>query len=190
MVVAELADVVNELLRNILMHATGPEIGRMQARTASPLIEHHQLFALFKAPKRRRQRAHVHRLRGDVQQVAQDAADLGIQNPDQTGPARYRRAGQPYRRPQGAPPLTMAEMQDSIRTSGEGFIVAAPNVQAQDSVTVDREGTPRSVPSTILLTQAINHATEHRAQITAVLTHLGVEPPSLDGWTYFYSRDS
>ena len=98
--------------------------------------------------------------------------------------------GQPYRRPQGAPPLTMAEMQDSIRTSGEGFIVAAPNVQAQDSVTVDREGTPRSVPSTILLTQAINHATEHRAQITAVLTHLGVEPPSLDGWTYFDSRDS
>ena len=98
--------------------------------------------------------------------------------------------GQPYRRPQGAPPLTIAEMQDSIRTSGEGFIVAAPNVQAQDSVTVDREGTPRSVPSTILLTQAINHATEHRAQITAVLTHLGVEPPSLDGWTYFDSRDS
>ena len=98
--------------------------------------------------------------------------------------------GKPYRRPQGAPPLTMAEMQDSIRTSGEGFIVAAPNVQAQDSVTVDREGTPRSVPSTILLTQAINHATEHRAQITAVLTHLGVEPPSLDGWTYFDSRDS
>ena len=98
--------------------------------------------------------------------------------------------GQPYRRPQGAPPLTIAEMQDSIRTSGEGFIVAAPNVQTQDSVTVDREGTPRSVPSTILLTQAINHATEHRAQITAVLTHLGVEPPSLDGWTYFDSRDS
>ena len=98
--------------------------------------------------------------------------------------------GKPYRRPQGAPPMTMAEMQDSIRTSGEGFIVAAPNVQAQDSVAVDWEGTPRSVPSTILLTQAINHATEHRAQITAVLTHLGVEPPSLDGWTYFYSRDS
>lgn len=98
--------------------------------------------------------------------------------------------GQPYRRPQGAPPLTMAEMQESIRTSGKGFIVAAPNVQARDSVAVDWEGAPRSVPCTILLTQAINHATEHRAQITAVLTHLGVEPPSLDGWTYFDSRDS
>jgi uncharacterized damage-inducible protein DinB len=98
--------------------------------------------------------------------------------------------GQPYRRPQGAPPLTMAEMQDSIRTSGEGFIVAAPHVQAQDSVAVDWDGTPRSVPCTILLTQAINHATEHRSQITAVLTQLGVEPPSLDGWTYFDSRAS
>ena len=98
--------------------------------------------------------------------------------------------GKPYRRPQGAPPLTMAELQDSIRTSGEGFIVAAPNVRAQDSVEVDREGTPRPIPCTILLTQAINHATEHRAQISAVLTHLGVEPPSLDGWTYFDSRES
>ena len=98
--------------------------------------------------------------------------------------------GKPYRRPQGAPPLTMAELQDSIRTSGEGFIVAAPNVRAQDSVEVDWEGTPRPIPCTILLTQAINHATEHRAQISAVLTHLGVEPPSLDGWTYFDSRES
>jgi uncharacterized damage-inducible protein DinB len=34
--------------------------------------------------------------------------------------------GQPYRRPPGAPPLTVAEMQASIRASGEGFVVAAP----------------------------------------------------------------
>ncbi len=96
--------------------------------------------------------------------------------------------GQPYRRPPGAPPLTMAEMQASIRASGEGFVVAAPQVQAQDSVEIDWDGTPRSVPCTILLTQAINHATEHRAQIMAVLTNLGVEPPNLDGWTYFDSQ--
>jgi uncharacterized damage-inducible protein DinB len=96
--------------------------------------------------------------------------------------------GQPYRRPPGASPLTMAEMQASIRASGEGFVVAAPQVQAQDSVEVDWDGAPRSVPCTILLTQAINHATEHRAQIMAVLTVLGVEPPVLDGWTYFESQ--
>jgi uncharacterized damage-inducible protein DinB len=41
------------------------------------------------------------------------------------------------------------------------------------------------VPKTILLTQAINHATEHRAQIMAILTQLGIQPPDLDGWSYF-----
>jgi uncharacterized damage-inducible protein DinB len=32
--------------------------------------------------------------------------------------------------------------------------------------------------------QAINHATEHRVHIAAILTQLGVEPPTLDGWQY------
>ena len=30
-----------------------------------------------------------------------------------------------------------------------------------------------------------NHATEHRAQIMAILTQLGVEPRDLSGWAYF-----
>ncbi len=95
--------------------------------------------------------------------------------------------GQPYRRPQGAPAPTMAALQESVQASGKALIVAAPNVQSGDSVQVDWEGTPRSVPSAILLTQAINHATEHRAQIMATLTQLGIQPPDLDGWTYFGS---
>jgi len=35
-----------------------------------------------------------------------------------------------------------------------------------------------------LLTQAINHANEHRAQIATVLTHLGLEPPDMSGWQW------
>jgi uncharacterized damage-inducible protein DinB len=31
----------------------------------------------------------------------------------------------------------------------------------------------------------INHATEHRAQIMAILTQLGITPPELDSWSYF-----
>ena len=58
-------------------------------------------------------------------------------------------------------------------------------MQAGDAVEVDGDGTPHAVPKTIILTQAINHATEHRAQIMAILTQLGIEPPSLDSWTYF-----
>jgi uncharacterized damage-inducible protein DinB len=41
------------------------------------------------------------------------------------------------------------------------------------------------VPKTIILTQVINHATEHRAQVMVLLTQLGIEPPDLQGWTYF-----
>jgi len=36
----------------------------------------------------------------------------------------------------------------------------------------------------ILMTQAINHATEHRAHIVTALSTRGVEPVSLDAWTY------
>ena len=93
--------------------------------------------------------------------------------------------GQPYRRPEDAPPLTIAEMTESVRTSGSGLIEWAPKVQAGDTVQVNREGVPRDVPKTILLTQAINHATEHRAQIMAILTQLGIQPPELDSWSYF-----
>ena len=41
-----------------------------------------------------------------------------------------------------------------------------------------------TLPVWLLLVQAINHATEHRAQVAAILTHQGVDPPSMDGWTY------
>ena len=93
--------------------------------------------------------------------------------------------GQPYRYPKDAAPLTLVEMTEWARTSGAGLIEWAPKVQAGDTVQVDWEGAPRAVPKTILLTQAINHATEHRAQVMAILTQLGIEPPELDAWSYF-----
>ena len=93
--------------------------------------------------------------------------------------------GQPRRRPEDAPPLTMAEMAESLRTTGSGLIEWAPKVQADDTVQIDWDGTPRDVPKTIILTQVINHATEHREQIKAILTQLGIEPPDLQSWSYF-----
>jgi uncharacterized damage-inducible protein DinB len=96
--------------------------------------------------------------------------------------------GQRHSRPKDAPPLTLAEMVESARTTGSGLIEWAPKVQAGDTVPIDWDGAPRDVPKTIILTQAINHATEHRAQVMAILTQLGIQPPELDGWTYFDSR--
>jgi uncharacterized damage-inducible protein DinB len=97
--------------------------------------------------------------------------------------------GRPYRRPADAPPMTLDEMAESLRTTGAGFITWAPRVQADNTVQVDWDGTPRDVPTTIILTQAINHATEHRAQIMVMLTQLGLQPPDVDGWCYFDASD-
>jgi uncharacterized damage-inducible protein DinB len=42
------------------------------------------------------------------------------------------------------------------------------------------------MPVSLFLLQAINHGTEHRSQVATILTQLGVEPPEMDGWTYFF----
>jgi uncharacterized damage-inducible protein DinB len=97
--------------------------------------------------------------------------------------------GQLHRHPENVPPLTMAEMLESLQTTGSGLIDWAPRVQAEDTVKINWEGTPRDVPKTIILTQIINHATEHREQIKAILTQLGIEPPDLQGWEYFDATD-
>jgi len=97
--------------------------------------------------------------------------------------------GQPYLRSKDAPPLTIPEMIDIAETTGSGLVEWVSKVKADDTVNLDWEGTPRDVPKTILLTQAINHATEHRAQIMAILTQLGIQPPDLSGWTYFDEQE-
>jgi uncharacterized damage-inducible protein DinB len=93
--------------------------------------------------------------------------------------------GQRLVRPENEPPLTMAQMLESLRKTGEGLIEWAHKVRAEDTVKIDWDGTPRDVPKTIILTQVINHANEHREQIKAILTEIGVEPPDLQSWAYF-----
>jgi uncharacterized damage-inducible protein DinB len=93
--------------------------------------------------------------------------------------------GQPYHRPQDAPPMTVAEMKESAHATGTGLIEWAAKVQGGDIVQIDWDGALREVPKTIILTQVINHATEHRSQIMAILTKLGIQPPELDSWSYY-----
>jgi len=93
--------------------------------------------------------------------------------------------GQPLRRPKDEPAPSMAEMLTLVRQSGQGLIEIAPSVQPTDHVEVNWDEQPFQVPCPIILTQAINHATEHRAQIMAILTQIGIQPPDLDGWSYF-----
>ena len=74
---------------------------------------------------------------------------------------------------------------DSVRETGIGLIEWAPKLKDDDMAEVDWDGTPRLVPRTILLTQALFHAAEHREQVKAIMTQIGVEPPDLQGWEFF-----
>ena len=91
-------DVVDQFCRQILVHAAGTEVGRVHAAARGALVEHHQLLALLEAPERRRQRADVQRLRGDVEQMRQQASDLGIEHADELGALAALRA------PEASPP--------------------------------------------------------------------------------------
>ena len=42
------------------------------------------------------------------------------------------------------------------------------------------------MPAALLLLQAVNHGTEHRSQVATILTQLGIDPPAMDGWTFFF----
>ncbi len=98
--------------------------------------------------------------------------------------------GQPYRRAADAPPLTLAEMRAWAEVSGAGLIDCAPTVGSDETFQVTWDDETYTLPKTMLLTQAINHATEHRSQIMAILTGLGIQPPDLDGWTFALEADA
>jgi uncharacterized damage-inducible protein DinB len=75
------------------------------------------------------------------------------------------------------------ELQQAASISGEGLLALAressnyPKTQLQ---TTDGY----FVEPWVVMVQVINHATEHREQISSMLSALGVTPPNLDGWSY------
>ncbi|MBX3726181.1 MAG: DinB family protein [Xanthomonadales bacterium] len=93
--------------------------------------------------------------------------------------------GQRPHRPEEPPPMTIEEMKESAITTGRGLLALAPSIDIVDSVQIDWGGPIREVPKMVILTQVINHATEHRAEVITILIQLGIQPPALDSWTYF-----
>ena len=51
-------------------------------------------------------------------------------------------------------------------------------------VTRREDGSESRDPVGIRLAQALHHGTDHRSQICAALSTLGIEPPSIDVWDY------
>jgi uncharacterized damage-inducible protein DinB len=82
----------------------------------------------------------------------------------------------------------LAVLSDAARTSGEALVELAERAQSGATVTAKWRGEIYTAPIWLLFVQAINHATEHRAQVAAILTQQGIQPPSMDGWTYHEDR--
>jgi uncharacterized damage-inducible protein DinB len=94
---------------------------------------------------------------------------------------------QPAIRLRGEDTPEIAVIRDQARLTGEGLIAYAGGVTSGDVGYGDDdedENIVWPIPAGFLLTQVINHATEHRAQIMTLLTQLGIEPPDLSGWKF------
>jgi uncharacterized damage-inducible protein DinB len=84
----------------------------------------------------------------------------------------------------------VAALREGARTSGAALVELATRVQDGATVTTTYRGEAFTLPAWLLFVQAINHATEHRAQVAAILTQQGIDPPSMDGWTFQEVRDN
>jgi uncharacterized damage-inducible protein DinB len=69
--------------------------------------------------------------------------------------------------------------------SSASLVRAAAALTSDSEVTFVMELDDRKRgPKSVLLIQALQHGIEHREQICATLTCLGIEPPVLSGWAY------
>jgi uncharacterized damage-inducible protein DinB len=77
-----------------------------------------------------------------------------------------------------------AALKDTARWTNDELLQLALSARQDTDV---REGPPGNIYQyrlASLMVQAINHATEHRAQIATIITRLGMEPPDMSGWQY------
>ncbi len=77
-------------------------------------------------------------------------------------------------------------LKEAVRWAGDELPQLAVTARADSIV---RETSPQApvvveYPLSALMVQAVNHSTEHRTQISAIVTQLGIEPPDMSGWAY------
>jgi uncharacterized damage-inducible protein DinB len=77
-----------------------------------------------------------------------------------------------------------AELQQAASISGEELLALVRGQPSKQLNTQLRTTDGYLVEPWVVMVQVINHATEHREQISSMLSALGVTAPDLDGWTY------
>jgi uncharacterized damage-inducible protein DinB len=75
-------------------------------------------------------------------------------------------------------------LKDAARWTSDELLQLALSAQ-QDTLVQEHEARWRvEYKLSSLMMQAINHSTEHRTQISTIITQLGMEPPDMSGWNY------
>jgi len=77
-----------------------------------------------------------------------------------------------------------AVLKDAVRWAGDELLQLALSARKDTSV---RQRPPRQLfeyKLASLMVQAVSHSTEHRTQISTIITQLGMEPPDMSGWQY------
>ncbi len=89
---------------------------------------------------------------------------------------------QPLRESDGFPGFDA--LRSRARESGEALIAIAGDARGDQQVHQSYRGESYMMPVAIPLLQAINHATEHRTNITTILSQRGIETPAIDSWSF------
>ena len=98
------------------------------------------------------------------------------------------RSGRARQVSEEAPFPGVAALRAHAEWSGGWLIDFVGTVEGDPIVEDDWSGEVERLPTSLLLTQAIDHATEHRVQIATILTQLGIEPPEMDGWAWGFAK--
>jgi uncharacterized damage-inducible protein DinB len=93
---------------------------------------------------------------------------------------------QVYGRSQAAPPdfTDWDALATRARTSSEAYEQWTAEIAAGDELVATFGENVWRTPAWIVLTQMIDHCTEHRTHVGTVLAKLGVQSPPLDMWAY------
>jgi uncharacterized damage-inducible protein DinB len=71
---------------------------------------------------------------------------------------------------------------ERARFTGEQLIEIAERLDPEAPLEIWRGAA--KAPTSVVLVQAINHATDHRSQASTILTQIGIAPPPIDGWNF------
>lgn len=76
----------------------------------------------------------------------------------------------------------IGDVRRSFDESGRALIELAGRAGTDDALKDD--GHSSDLPAAVVYVQVINHATEHRSQISTILTQQGIEPPDFSAWAW------